>query len=157
TQTSGTPDAATRFPNNTTANSVHAWYNGDLAGTTNDSVNYDTTKASFDIPNGAPVLTPGAPNYPTTGTGPAITSGNSASVGTNQLGNFQVTATGSPAPTFYLSGAPSWVWIDSRTGQLGFAAPATTTGSPFTFTITAQNGIGVDATQTFSLTVNSYT
>ncbi|BAZ15815.1 5'-nucleotidase/2',3'-cyclic phosphodiesterase [Calothrix sp. NIES-4071] len=62
TQSSGTPDAATRFPNNTTPNSAAAWYNGDLTGTTNNSVTYSSTAASANLPAGA-VLTPGDVNY----------------------------------------------------------------------------------------------
>lgn len=63
TQTSGTPDAATRFPGNTTANSVAAWYNGDLSGATNDSVTYNAAAASTNFPAGG-LLTPGDTNVP---------------------------------------------------------------------------------------------
>src|SRR5262249_28479337 len=134
-------------------------YNGDLDATANvnTELSYDPTKHSTIFPSSA-VLTPGSANFPTSGTAPQITSSvNSASIGTNQLGSVQITATGSPAPAFSLVGAPTWVWIDSASGQLGFSAPANTTGSPFNFTIKASNGIGTDATQSFTLTVNNYT
>ncbi|MBF2063463.1 MAG: DUF11 domain-containing protein [Calothrix sp. C42_A2020_038] len=61
TQSSGTPDAATRFPNNTTSNSAAAWYNGSLAGSSNSSVTYGSN-TSANLPTGA-VLTPGNVNF----------------------------------------------------------------------------------------------
>lgn len=65
TQVSGVPDAATRFPDNDSASSSAAWYNGDLLGTNADSVTYNPAVASANLPAGA-VLTPGAANAPTT-------------------------------------------------------------------------------------------
>jgi hypothetical protein len=69
----GTADAATRFPGNNTANSVSAWYGGDLIGTPS-STTYEGTangRATANQPAGA-VLTPGGPNFgPVT---PSITS-----------------------------------------------------------------------------------
>ncbi len=62
TQSSGTPDAGSRFLGNTTASSFAAWYNGDLAGATNDSKVYSATQASANLPAGAEV-TPGAANF----------------------------------------------------------------------------------------------
>jgi len=62
TQSSGTPDAATRFRHDLTPLSAAAWYNGDLAGTEPTSLSYEPLQASANLPNGA-VLTPGAPNF----------------------------------------------------------------------------------------------
>jgi hypothetical protein len=71
TQTSGTPDAATRFLLDTTPNSLSAWYNGDLANGVPTSMVYDTLAASSNLPAGA-ILTPGAPNTTDT-TAPSLT------------------------------------------------------------------------------------
>ncbi|HEX8638853.1 MAG TPA: VCBS repeat-containing protein [Pyrinomonadaceae bacterium] len=58
----GTPDAATRFPADATANSVRAWYYGDLNPTGgNGSVTYNSASVSSNFPAGG-MLTPGAPN-----------------------------------------------------------------------------------------------
>jgi hypothetical protein len=61
TQTGGTPDAATRFPGDATANSSDAWFNGDLAGTAGEALAYDDKNVSADFPFGT-LLTPGAAN-----------------------------------------------------------------------------------------------
>jgi len=61
--TAGSPDAATRFPGNTTPNSASAWYGGDLTGT-NDATTYSASNRTSNFPaDGA--LTPGAPNVGT--------------------------------------------------------------------------------------------
>ena len=65
-QSTGTPDAASRFPTDDTPLSASAWYNGDMAGATNDSVNYDSLAVSSNFPIGG-ALTPGAPNSPSVG------------------------------------------------------------------------------------------
>ena len=64
TQSSGSPDAASRLFGNTSANDASAWYNGDLLSTGNDQNQrkYDTAKASSNIPRDA-IITPGAPNF----------------------------------------------------------------------------------------------
>ncbi len=85
---------------------------------------------------------------------PAITSANSATfvVGTN--GSFTVTKSGFPAPTLMQSGTlPSGVTFTAATGVLS-GAPAPGTGGTYPLTFTASNGIGSDATQNFTLTVN---
>lgn len=67
----GTIGAATRFPNNTTANSPSAWYAGALTGT-NDATTYSpTVRTSNFPPDGA--LTPGAPNVGTPSSGISTT------------------------------------------------------------------------------------
>ncbi len=84
---------------------------------------------------------------------PQITSAASASVplsaGTVRI---PVSANGAPASRFSLSGAPSWLSIDSATGVISGTIPPLTAGH-FTFTITADNGVGAAATQAFTLDV----
>ncbi|MBD2180567.1 DUF3616 domain-containing protein [Planktothrix sp. FACHB-1355] len=63
TQSSGTPDAATRFQTNNTANSAAAWYNGDLSGTTANSLTYDLATVSANFPTGG-ALSPGNLSFP---------------------------------------------------------------------------------------------
>jgi len=71
-----------------------------------------------------------------------------------QAGSFPVTATGSPTPTFSLSGSvPSWLSIDPTTGVLSGTPPAGSGGTA-TFTVTAANGVTPDATQSFTLTAD---
>jgi surface protein len=83
---------------------------------------------------------------------PRITSPSrhTATVGT--FDTFQVTATGTPEPTFGLSGAPTGVTINPATGVLNIAG--STAAGMHTFIITASNGIGTNATQTFTLTIS---
>lgn len=60
-QTSGTPDAASRFPGNTAPHSADAWFNGNLEGTSGDCLIYGNKNVSADFPLGSE-LTPGGPN-----------------------------------------------------------------------------------------------
>jgi alpha-tubulin suppressor-like RCC1 family protein len=85
---------------------------------------------------------------------PAITSTNSTTFAVGTAGTFMVTATGFPTPTLSETGAlPSGVTFNAATGVLS-GTPASATGSPFSITITATNGVGNNAVQTFILTVN---
>lgn len=99
----------------------------------------------------SPDVTSNAVTLSTVVAAPIITSLASTSFKATELGAFTVTASGNPAPTFSLSGQPSWLSINTSTGTLSGTAPDTS-GSPFTFTITANNGAVVN--QTFTLTVN---
>ncbi len=81
---------------------------------------------------------------------PVFTSAASATFKATQLGAFTVAATGNPTPTYSLSSQPSFLSINATTGVIS-GTPADTVGSPFTFTVTANNGVAV--TQTFTLTV----
>lgn len=67
-------------------------------------------------------------------------------------GAFSVAISGAPAPAFTTAGLPSWVAFNSTTGELS-GTPSSVTGSPFTFTLAATNGVGAPVTQTFILTV----
>lgn len=72
TQGAGTPDAATRLPGQTAANSAAAWINADLLGPNPASLEYESTGGSTNFPYGtrltvgtantlAPVVTPMQP------------------------------------------------------------------------------------------------
>jgi hypothetical protein len=84
---------------------------------------------------------------------PQITSAASASVPLSAGSvRIPVRANGAPASRFSLGGAPSWLAIDPATGVITGAIPPRTAGR-FTFTITADNGVGTAATQSFTLDV----
>ncbi len=83
---------------------------------------------------------------------PAFTSAASAPFFINRSVSFIVAAAGTPAPTFTATGLPSWLSLNATTGVLSGNAPDAT-GAPFTFTVTASNGIAPAATQTFTVHV----
>jgi hypothetical protein len=83
---------------------------------------------------------------------PTITSADSATFTTGHAGSFQVTATGSPAPTYSLLANPPWLSIDPGTGLLTGTPPAGA-GGTYPFGVLARNGVSPDAAQTFTLTV----
>ncbi|MDE0839366.1 MAG: right-handed parallel beta-helix repeat-containing protein, partial [Kiritimatiellae bacterium] len=68
TQSSGTPDGASRFPDNDLANHVWAWFNGDVTTNQADTLGrtYDPATASAELPSNAR-LTPGGDADPITG------------------------------------------------------------------------------------------
>jgi hypothetical protein len=85
---------------------------------------------------------------------PAITSANTTTFTVGTAGNFTVMASGFPAPTFSETGTlPSNVTLSSA-GVLS-GTPAANTGGTYKITITASNGISPNATQSFTLIVNS--
>ncbi len=82
---------------------------------------------------------------------PSITSANSTSFVVNTVGSFTVTATGFPVPTLSQSGPlPAGVTFAPGTGLL--SGTPTVSGS-FPINFTASNGVGSNATQSFTLTV----
>ena len=84
---------------------------------------------------------------------PTITSAASAAFTEGASGTFQVTASGAPAPTFMEAGAlPTGVTFTPQTGVLS-GTPAAGSAATYPVTFTADNGIGSDATQNFTLTV----
>ena len=86
-------------------------------------------------------------------TPPQITSGSSATFAENTYGQFNVTATGSPAPTITVTGPlPSGVGLFDYEGIEEIVGTAQVTGV-FPLTVTASNGVSPDATQSFTLTV----
>ena len=129
------------------------------------------------ILNGVPVRGPGAfdqrgvprPTPPPkcsigaaeAGTAPSVTSTDSTTFTTGTKGTFTVTTTGLPTPALTVStgtgqsGLPAGVgFTDNGDGTATLSGIASTAGS-FTFTITASNGVSPDATQDFTLTVQS--
>lgn len=88
--------------------------------------------------------------------GPAITSANATTFVVSTLGTFTVTAVGTPAPSLSLKGAlPTGVNFTDNgngTGTLT-GTPAGGTAGVYPVTITATNGVGTPASQSFTLTV----
>jgi len=91
---------------------------------------------------------------------PAITSANATTFTTGTPGTFSVTTTGFPTGASMLlseTGAlPTGVtFTDNHTGTATLAGtPGATTGGTYPITITANNGVNPNATQSFTLTVN---
>jgi hypothetical protein len=93
----------------------------------------------------------------TVGQAPAITSGTSTTFTVGAAGTFSVTTTGFPAPSLTETGAlPSGVtFVDNGNGTGTLAGtPAANTGKTYSITFTASNGVGSNATQSFTLTVD---
>ncbi len=88
---------------------------------------------------------------------PAITSANNTTFVVGTGGTFLVTTTGFPKPALSATGAlPAGVsFVDNGNGTATLAGtPGPNTGGTYTLQITATNGVGSPATQTFTLTVN---
>jgi hypothetical protein len=84
---------------------------------------------------------------------PAITSGTTATFTVGSAGSFQATPSGFPAPTFTETGAlPTGVTL-TPSGLLA-GTPGAGMGGTYLLTIIATNGVGSNATQSFTLTVN---
>ncbi|QDZ15310.1 beta strand repeat-containing protein [Humibacter ginsenosidimutans] len=83
---------------------------------------------------------------------PEFTSAASTSVASGGTLAFPVTVSGTPTPTVSISGAPSWVSLSG--GSLVGSVPSGATG-PYTFTLSAANGVSPDASQPFTLTVTA--
>ena len=94
------------------------------------------------------------------GAPPTITSTSSTNAFTYGTAGttFTVTTTGVPTPSLSESGSfPSWATVkDNGDGTATISGTPTDAGMS-TFTITAHNGYGTDATQSFTLTVNKAT
>ncbi len=89
---------------------------------------------------------------------PAITSGASTTFTEGSAGTFAVTSTGSPTPSVTETGSlPSGVtFVSNGDGTATLAGtPGAGTAGSYPLTITASNGVGSDATQGFTLTVNA--
>ena len=84
---------------------------------------------------------------------PSFTSASGATFTVGSQASFAVTALGFPAPTFSESGALPNGDTLSTSGALS-GTPAAGTGGRYTITITASNGIGAAATQSFTLTID---
>ena len=90
---------------------------------------------------------------------PAITSANNSTFNVGTAGSFSVTTAsgGYPTPSLSESGTlPSGVtFVDNGNGTATLSGtPATGSGALYNVTITASNGVGLNAVQAFSLTVD---
>ena len=89
---------------------------------------------------------------------PQITSEDATTFVEGSAGSFTVTANGRPVPSLSAAGPlPAGVtFIDNGDGTATIAGtPAAGTHGDYDITVTAANGVGVDATQAFALQVNS--
>jgi uncharacterized repeat protein (TIGR01451 family) len=89
-------------------------------------------------------------------TQPAITSGNAATFVVGVAGSFTVTTTGLPVPAISETGAlPTGVMFnDNGDGTATLAGtPGANTEGTYALTLTASNGFGMNATQSFTLNV----
>lgn len=86
------------------------------------------------------------------GTPPTLTSANAATFTLGQPGSFTVVATGTPTATYSATGLPAWASLNATTGVISGTPPALT-GSPFSITLTASNGVAPAAMQAFILQV----
>ena len=86
---------------------------------------------------------------------PAITSADSTTFTTGTAGTFTVTTTGFPTSALSETGALLGVtFVDNSNGTATLAGtPASGTDGTYPLTITADNGVVPDATQSFTLTV----
>ncbi len=140
------------LPNGVTFNNSTGVLSGTPAAGT--AGNYSIT---FAAQNG--VGTGGTQNFTlTVGQGsnaPSINSPNNATFVVGTAGSIMITATGSPTPALSETGAlPSGVTFNASTGMLG-GTPAVGSLGSYPITFTAANGVGTNATQNFTLTVNS--
>lgn len=89
---------------------------------------------------------------------PAITSASSASAMVGTATSFTVTSNGYPAATLTDSGSlpTGMTFVDNKNGTATMSGTPTNAGTYF-FTITASNGVGANATQTFTYTVRRRT
>ncbi len=89
----------------------------------------------------------------TVGATPAITSAKTATFAVGNNGSFTVRTSGFPSPTVNVSGSlPSGVTFNPSNGVLG-GMPNAGTGGTYHLTITASNGFGSMASESFTLTV----
>jgi hypothetical protein len=130
--------------------------NNAAAPISNDSTNQGVIYAAAPAPSTTISACAGAicgSTVVVTGIAPVFTSASNATWTAGAFGTFTVTATGNPAPSFVESGAlPAGVGFDTTIGVLS-GTPAAGSNPTYTLTLTAHNGIGSDATQTFTLSV----
>ncbi|HEX8078428.1 MAG TPA: putative Ig domain-containing protein, partial [Chthoniobacterales bacterium] len=85
---------------------------------------------------------------------PQITSANTVTLTVGTNGSFTVSTSGFPAPSVNVSGTlPSGLTFVPATATLT-GTPAAGTGGNYPVTVTAGNGVGVDAVQEFTLIIN---
>jgi alpha-tubulin suppressor-like RCC1 family protein len=123
-------------------------------GTTNTP---SSTPVAVLLPTGAQAVAIAAGLYTSVAvstTPSKITSAASATFTTGKAGSFTVKATGYPAPTLTETGAlPTGVSFHATTGVLS-GTPAAGTGRVYKISVSASNGVGAAAVQSFTLTVH---
>jgi putative Ig domain-containing protein len=133
--------------------------NGDGTGTLSGTPAAGTAKNySITFTASSGVGTAATQNFTlTVGQPAAITSAASTTFTVGTAGSFNVTTTGFPAPSLTETGAlPTGVTFkDNGNGAATLSGtPAAGTGGTYAITIKAHNGIGTDASQSFTLTVD---
>ena len=133
-----------------------ATISGTAAAASEGDYPIDITASNGTLPDAMQTFTITVQDAPLVPEAPAITSAATGSFMVGTAGTFTITATGTPTPSFTLTGAqPSWLsFVDNTDGT------ATLSGTPdadsdlsYSFTITARNGVSPNATQDFTLTV----
>ncbi len=127
---------------------------GSLGGGAYTSPAYNTLKAVFS--SDANYANAGsAADTVTVDQAPAITSASATTFTAGTFGTFTVTTTGYPTPSISESGGlPGGVtFVDNHNGT-GTLGGTPTSGGVFSISFTAANGVGANAVQSFTLTVN---
>ena len=82
---------------------------------------------------------------------PTITSTPSTTATVGIIFSYSLTTTGNPLPTVSVSGLPAWLSYNSGTQTI--SGTPTTSGMTGMITVNTSNGVGSDATQTFTINV----
>jgi hypothetical protein len=146
TQSTGTPDAATRLPGNSTANSAPAWINGDLVGPDPTSLGYELEGGSTNFPYGTS-LTLGSTNVIASTTSPLANFSSVIGDPTTPTISFTIYDSQTPANLLNVSATssdetvvPNVNLILSGTGSLRFLAIYPTNIGYSIITITVTGG-----------------
>jgi hypothetical protein len=133
--------------------------NGTLALGTNGGFTYTPTTGytgpdsfTYRVSDGKAYSAPATVSLQVLSPAPAITSTPVTTAMANEPYTATVTATGLPAPTFSLTTFPAGMTIHSTSGVITWTPAA---AGHFNVTVQAENGVGVPATQSFSITVAS--
>ncbi|HVZ50565.1 MAG TPA: Ig-like domain repeat protein [Pseudolabrys sp.] len=144
------PVAVSGFGDGTTLTSAQAWLStaGLSAGPHTIAANYGGDSNHNSSSNSL---------NQTVNLAPSFNSAAAATFTVGTPGSFTVTTTGYPTPVFSVSGAlPTGVsFVDNHDGTATLSGtPAASTGGSYGLALTASNGVGTNATQNFTLTVN---
>jgi hypothetical protein len=134
--------------------------NGNPTGTVTCQVSYtpsDTTTpqniaATYTPTDNIHSTSSGNADLSVTGTPPTITSDAGTTFTAGVAGTFTVTTSGTPTPSLSATVPSGITFTDNGNGKATIAGTLTAAG-PYQFTITAQNGVPPNATQSFTLTV----
>jgi hypothetical protein len=120
-------------------------------GETSFSYAVTSTNATGSATSATETVSVTAPSSPTT-----VTVTGSASVNAGASYSATTIADGGPPPSFSLSNAPSWLSIDSLTGDVSGTEPNTGETS-FSYDVVANNGVGSATSATVTVTVTPNT